>query len=184
MPSRAPWIALGLVAAVVLVAAGAVGEHYRDRHTPDSPSGSAAAPAAPAVLLSNCGRHKPVQRPPAVILRCDDPADSYLANITWQQWGPSTAVGLATLQENLCVPDCASGGYTESTVEVVLDTPTGAVGPQQFTRLILLNLSDLQRPEQHRQQVYHPPLYPSGRQECRISGCPRLGRLTDLSSGQ
>lgn len=181
MPSRAPWLALGLVAAVVLVAAGAVGEHYRERHAADPPSGSAAAPAA---LLSNCGRHKPVQRPPAVILRCDDPADSYLAHITWQQWGPSSAVGLATLQENLCVPDCASAGYTESTVEVVLDTPTGTVGHQQFTRLILLNPSDPQRPGQHRQQVYHPPPYPLGRQECQTSGCPPIGRLTDLSPGQ
>ena len=151
---RALWIALGVVVAFALVVAGAVGEHYRERDSADRSKND----GPPAGLLSDCGQHVPVQRPARVILTCDDPADSFLQGITWQSWGRSSAFGLATIRENLCVPDCASAGYTDSTVEVVLDTPKGPPGRQQFTRLIILNQSD----EQRRQQVYHPPPYPGG----------------------
>lgn len=163
-----------MVGAFVLVAAGAVGEHYRERDAKD-PSSSSVAPVG---LLSNCGRHEPVRPPAAVILRCEDPADSYLKDITWQFWGSLSAVGRATIRENLCVPDCASAGYTNSTVEVVLDMPRVVAGRQQFTRLIILNESE----EQRRQQIYHPPVYPKGRRECQTVGCPSLPRLADLSA--
>lgn len=172
MRSRALWIALAVTAAFALVIAGAVGEHYMERAAKDPSSGS----VAPAALVSNCGREKPVQRPTTLILTCDDPADTFLLHITWQYWGSSSALGLATLRETVCSPSCAEGHYADSPVEVVLDTPESTASRRQFSRLIVLGQSEQRRP-----QYLHLIPYPVGRREClaQNAGCPRLSPLVE-----
>lgn len=100
---------------------------------PSTPSTT--APAVPVGVYADCNQAPSgdpwVQRPASLSLACAD-AGEILQDITWTSWGPTGAVGQATVVMKSCVPDCASGGTTRSATTVTL----GQVGTDGTGRAV------------------------------------------------
>ena len=90
-----------------------------------SPSASAAptlAPATPATGLPtalDCAGGTPAVRPASLLLACGD-GNTLLRQITWSSWTESGATGQAEFSENTCSPNCASGQFSDTPVQVTL----------------------------------------------------------------
>lgn len=100
--------------------------------TPVTPTTS--APAVAVGVYADCNQPPSgnpwVQRPTGISLACAD-AGEVLEDIAWTSWGPSGAVGRATVVLKTCTPDCATGGSTRSATTVSLSQvrPDGSGRP-------------------------------------------------------
>jgi hypothetical protein len=99
-----------------------------------TPAVATAAPAVPAPkspVIRNC-LSAPTVKPKNVDLACAD-GNSRITGITWDTWTKDSAIGVGTLQENSCTPDCARGKQTARRVTVNAHTPVGTRGDRRFT---------------------------------------------------
>jgi hypothetical protein len=67
------------------------------------------------VLTFDC--EIPVHKPDYITLTCAD-GGMVVEEIKWQSWGTKEAIGTGLYAENNCQPDCASGKFVESPVEI------------------------------------------------------------------
>ncbi|NMN94245.1 hypothetical protein [Antrihabitans stalactiti] len=84
----------------------------------------AAGAAEPNPVVQDCDNVGQV-KPAMLILACAD-RGLVLQNVVWKNWGDGHATGSGTLIANTCVPNCAAGNYTRSTVTVELGAVTGS----------------------------------------------------------
>jgi len=68
-----------------------------------------------------------VLRPTSIGFGCAG-LDTTVTAITWAEWAPVDAVGVGTLNQDTCVPDCATGSHNMYRVDVVLSNPGTACG--------------------------------------------------------
>ena len=69
------------------------------------------------VLTFDC--EIPLHKPDYITLTCADGGMS-VREIKWQSWGSKEAVGTGIYAENNCQPDCASGKFQQTAVEISL----------------------------------------------------------------
>jgi hypothetical protein len=61
----------------------------------------------------------PVHKPNYISLTCADGGIA-VKEIRWQSWNPKEAIGTGVYMENDCLPDCASGKFQQTAVEISL----------------------------------------------------------------
>jgi hypothetical protein len=78
----------------------------------------ATTPAAPPVTLGYCGSN-PQVKPDVVLVDCN--ANAIIArNLTWSDWGKTTAIARGSATVDLCAyEDCASGDYVSVPIEMI-----------------------------------------------------------------
>jgi len=59
-------------------------------------------------------------KPESITLTCAD-GGLLLRRIDWKEWGPEGARGSGVYSENNCQPDCASGEFSNTLVEISLN---------------------------------------------------------------
>lgn len=99
-----------------------------------APAVATAAPGKPAPkspVIRNC-LSEPTVKPKAIDLACAD-ANSRIEGITWDTWTNDSAIGVGTMQENTCKPDCARGKQTTRKVTINVHTPVGKGADRRFT---------------------------------------------------
>ncbi len=88
-----------------------------------SRSTGAASSAAPQVVIYACDG-QPVGRPAGFILACGD-GGLALQSLTWSGWGGPTATANGELRQNICIPNCATGGSVSYPAAVTVSGLTG-----------------------------------------------------------
>ncbi|MCP2175359.1 hypothetical protein LX13_001166 [Williamsia maris] len=90
--------------------------------TETSESSSTAQDNPGGLVIYDCGGAPQVRPTDVTSIYCGDNSVS-VSDITWNRWGPRSAVGTGTEAVNLCRPNCAAGNYEQRQVDVVLGDP-------------------------------------------------------------
>ncbi|KXP06506.1 hypothetical protein [Tsukamurella pseudospumae] len=93
---------------------------------------AAPTPAKPSSPVIRDCLGKPTVKPTRIVLACAD-AGSALTRIVWHEWNANDAIGSATLEENDCTPNCASGRTVKRAVGINAHTPVGTGADRRFT---------------------------------------------------
>jgi len=72
---------------------------------------------ADQILTFDC--EIPVTKPKSITLTCAD-GGMVVSDITWDKWSAQVAQGSGIYLENNCEPDCASGTYSKTQVDISL----------------------------------------------------------------
>jgi hypothetical protein len=82
--------------------------------------------ASSTIYINNCGS---IDYQPDVIFQACADGNIGVGEIVWDRWTKDGATGVGTFTVNDCEPDCASGKYLTSRVEITL---TGSKPLQKF----------------------------------------------------
>jgi hypothetical protein len=90
-------------------------------------------PQAGQTVLVNCAGKQQVE-PSSIVLACAD-QNSLVSDITWKSWTDDLASGSGTLEQNDCIPDCATGHFHSYPVLLALwgNQPYGS--GQRYTEI-------------------------------------------------
>jgi hypothetical protein len=135
---KAAWLGGGVVvvAAIVLSITFAVTHKNGNSGPGDVPPGNI-QPQSNVLVSDNCGasNDEGFFEPATIQLACGD-GTVVAGNLTWSQWGSTTAVGQGSVNEVSCVPDCADGKDVAYKAELTLSEPVKAgSGKEYFTRI-------------------------------------------------
>lgn len=101
-------------------------------HTTSAAAPSRSVTPTGPVTVINCKGEPPAVRPATLFFACADGGIS-VTRITWNSWGSAVATGSGMLNEQDCIPNCASGGYASEPAEVVLSQPQRVGGTTAYT---------------------------------------------------
>lgn len=149
-------ITIGAITAAATLAAG----YWAGRATaPDTePDRPVQQTDAGQVGVSSCGTEPPQRRPDEIIGTCAD-GGTIASEIQWRTWSPTYAVGVATVNQNDCNPNCAEGQTIPYPATVLLDQVHENGSGEQFTRMVIAFTTD-RGDEETSVQDYALPMYP------------------------
>ncbi|NMO56161.1 hypothetical protein HH310_33910 [Actinoplanes sp. TBRC 11911] len=123
----AAWSAAGLVVILSLVFA-------ITHRASDAPPGAVDAPLSAVRITDDCDNPGQI-KPTTIQLTCGD-GSAVLNDLTWSDWGETTATGEGVLNQVDCDPSCVEGHDVSTSVPVVLSQPAPAEnGTMYFTRI-------------------------------------------------
>jgi hypothetical protein len=94
----------------------------------------AAVLAQPAPLFTGCA-HRPVTRPPAIVIACGD-GNFYATALRWTRWTSTDATATGLGHQNDCTPYCAAGHFHAFPIAIRLSAPVTCVrGRREFARI-------------------------------------------------
>lgn len=135
---KAVWLGGGVIAvsAITLSIIFAV-THTSGNSRPSDVSPGNIQPQSGVLVSDNCGfdNDEGVFEPVTIQLTCGS-GTAVAGNLTWSQWGSTTAVGQGNVNEVSCVPDCADGKDVVYKAGLTLSEPVKAGnGKEYFTRI-------------------------------------------------
>jgi hypothetical protein len=90
--------------------------------------------ALPGIVRCAPSTMPPAIRPTTIYFGCAS-GDISVANIKWQSWNTSSAIGTGTLNVNSCQPDCASGQEQTYAATVNVSDPGTVNGESVFQQV-------------------------------------------------
>lgn len=106
-----------MAAAVVVLLAVALSGQISPTADASVRNGASASGSEVVLATQNC--RYGIRRPKQIIFFCGD-GGGWANGLRWSRWGGRVATGTGSYSEKLCVPDCATGGISTTSVRIRL----------------------------------------------------------------
>jgi hypothetical protein len=137
---RVIWLGSGAIILVAIALAITFAATYSNGNTaPGGVTPGNVQPQSNVLVSDDCGTQNDegLYEPATIQLTCGD-AEDVANDLTWSQWGQTTATGHGSVNEVSCVPDCANGKDIAYPVNVTLSSPVKAGNGKEYFAYVTL----------------------------------------------